>query len=176
MRLILKLIIITLFLWLAGAVYYIWYTQSDEVRDFAQTQAIVLYAGGGIRTNVGIELLKAGYSPVLFIAGISSSSQLKNYLIENGVKPERVIYGHFNVKTPDNAAEIAEFVLNHDLSSIRLVAFAYQMPRVLEELSILLPSSVKISTYPIKTSSWQLVDSFIEYNKYLVKTLLKYVN
>ncbi|MGI4775716.1 MAG: YdcF family protein, partial [Janthinobacterium lividum] len=135
MRTILKLIAAIIILWFIGAINYTLYTESYKITDRSQTQAIVVYAGGRSRLDAGISLLKAGYGPLLFVAGVDSADQLKNYLVENNVKPERVIYGLPSVKgRNDNATEIAEFISSHGLTSIRLVAFSYQMPRVLEEV------------------------------------------
>src|SRR5689334_2090449 len=102
-------------LWCVGFGYYINYTKSYRIDNNTITDAIVVFAGGRQRLNTGISLLKAGYAPILFISGVESQTQLKNFLEENNIKLDQVIYGPNATKTKDDIKEIAEFVTNYEL-------------------------------------------------------------
>ena len=174
MRYIALIIALLFALWCAGGFYYIYYTESYKITDRSQTDAIVVYTGGSQRINTGIGLLKAGYAPIMFISGVSSPTQLKNFLTENGVGQDQVIYGISANTTRDNAEEIAEFISAHNIKSIRLVTSSYHMPRALEETRERVRLGTVIIPHPVLSEQRNYQILFREYNKYLISKLLKY--
>lgn len=167
-----------LFSWFSGFLYYIYYTKSYIINNSTITQAIVVLTGGRLRIETGIGLLKAGYAPILFISGIESPTQLKNFLKERGIKQDQVIYGLNAATTKDNAIEVAEFVANNEIESIRLVTSSYHMPRALEETKKFLSHGYNISIipHPVFSQKQSYTLLFKEYNKYLIVKLLDYLN
>ena len=163
--------------WFSGFLYFIYYTKSYSINNSTVTDAIVVLTGGRLRIETGIGLLKAGYAPILFISGIKSPNQLKNFLKENGIKQDQVIYVLNADTTEDNAREVAEFVANNEIDSIRLVTSSYHMPRALEEIRKLLSyiHNVLIIPHPVSSNNQSYSLLFKEYNKYLIIKLLDYL-
>jgi uncharacterized SAM-binding protein YcdF (DUF218 family) len=164
-----------LLLWGGGYLYYAHYTTLYSIDKSTITNAIAVFTGGRQRINTGIGLLKAGYAPILFISGVESKNQLKNFLLENSIKQDQVIYGNATT-TEENAKEIAEFISNHDISSIRLVTSSYHMPRALLEVERFIPlnSRVTIIPHPVFSEYQNYSVLFKEYNKYLVIVISKF--
>lgn len=171
MKKTLILISVTILLWCGGAAYYLYYIESYQTNDRSQTDAIVLYTGGSQRINIGVNLLKARYAPLLFIAGVESPQQLKNFFSEHNVRQEQVIYATHNDIKKDSAHEIVEFILMYNLVSIRLVAASYSMPRVLAEIRELLPKNITIIPHPSFSNRRQYRLLFSEYNKFLISMI-----
>jgi len=174
MRYIASTVALLFTLWCAGGFYYIYSTESYVITNRSQTDAIVVYTGGSQRINTGISLLKAGYAPLMFISGVSSPVQLKNFLTENGIEEDQVIYGLSANTTQDNAEEIAEFISAHNLRSIRLVTSSYHMPRALEETQSRVRLGTVIIPHPVLSEQRNYKILFREYNKYIISKFLKY--
>ena len=164
-----------LLLWSGGYLYYIQYTKSYLIDKSTITNAIVVLTGGRQRINTGIALLKAGYAPILYISGVESKNQLKNFLSENHIQQDQVMYGNA-ATTEGNAIEIADFISNHGISSIRLVTSSYHMPRALLEVQRFIPmnSRVNIVPHPVFSEYQNYSVLFKEYNKYLIIVVLKF--
>lgn len=173
-RIIILSILAVLSCWIGGFFYYINYTKSYKINTSTLTDAIVVFTGGRQRIQTGINLLKAGYAPILFIAGIDSPNQLKNFLTEQQISSDRVIYGLTAATNQNNAREIADFISTHSITSVRLVTFFYHMPTALEETSRLVRPSTIIIPHPVFPSQLAYIILFKEYNKYLAIIFLKY--
>lgn len=172
MRYVILFISLSFLTWCVGGFYYIYQTESYEITNRSQTDAIVVYTGGNQRINTGINLLKAGYAPIIFISGVSSPAQLKNFLKEKGIDQDQVVYGLSANTTRGNAAEIAEFISAHGLKSIRLVTSSYHMPRALEETKKLVQHGTIIIPHPVISENRNYKVLFKEYNKYLLIQIL----
>ena len=160
-------------LWLGGLVYFRYYTNSYRIDTSTITDLVVVITGGRQRIETGVKLLKAGYAPILFIAS-ATPNQLKNYLVENNVRPEQLVYGANVVSTKDKAREIIEFVNNNSIRSIRLVTSAYHMPRALNEVRKIAHPGLVIIPHPVMADYQSYSILFTEYNKYLVATVLEF--
>ncbi len=70
-----------------------------------------------------------------------------------------------------NAIEIADFISNHGISSIRLVTSSYHMPRALLEVQRFIPmnSRVNVVPHPVFSEYQNYSVLFKEYNKYLIR-------
>ncbi len=167
------IIVVTLVLWVAGFFYYIHYTNSYVVNNVA-TDAIAVFTGGKQRISTGVQLLKAGYAPVLFISGVESLAQLKQFLIENSVNTDHVIYGLNASSTKDNAKEVADFISSHSVRSIRLVTSSYHMPRALEETRQQAPYGTVIVPHPVFSNQPNYLVFFKEYHKYMFIIIAKF--
>lgn len=109
----------------------------------------------------------------MFISGVSSPTQLKNFLTEKGIGQYQVIYGLSANTTRDNAEEIAEFVSAHNLKSIRLVTSSYHMPRALEATQSRVRLGTIVIPHPVLSEQRNYKVLFKEYNKYLMSKILK---
>jgi uncharacterized SAM-binding protein YcdF (DUF218 family) len=162
-------ILIALLLWFTGFGYYIYLVKSYKIDNSIITEAIAVSTGGRQRIETAIALLKVGYAPILFIAGIDSPSQLKNLLAEYNVKPSQVIYAQNKFIQKDDAREIADFVIANNLHSIRLVTSSYDMPIAIKEVEMHIPvtHNIHIVPHPVISEYNEYKMLLVAYNKYL---------
>lgn len=152
-------------LWGTGFAYYIYTVDSYKINNSTITDAIITL-NGRQRIEIGISLLKANYAPILFIAGIESKDQLKNFLSEYNVKTSQVIYADNSYLGKDNIQEITNFIINNDIRSIRLVNSSYDIPGVINNITKIVPN-ISIVPHPIIIEHNKYKILFHEYNKYL---------
>ncbi|XVN42635.1 MAG: YdcF family protein [Candidatus Rickettsia vulgarisii] len=169
MKNIILSIFIIFLLWVVGFAYYIYTVESYKINNSTTTDAIVSLDGRQ-RIETGISLLKAGYAPILFIAGIESKNQLKNLLSEYNVKTSQVIYANSSYAGKDDIQEVVEFIINNNIRSIRLVNSSYDMPVAINNITKT-THNIIIVPHPILIEHNKYKILFNEYNKYL-KTLL----
>ncbi|MCC8369170.1 MAG: YdcF family protein [Rickettsia endosymbiont of Oxypoda opaca] len=158
------------FLWVSGFAYYIYLINSYKTNNTI-TNAIIVFAGGGRRAETAIALLKAGYAPILFITGISSQDQLRNLLKEQEIRDEQVIYAPNNIMSEEDYAKKAtDFIVANNLTSVRLVTSAYNMPVALRELTAAIPQTRQVYVTPHPTASipGQYKILLKSYNQYLM--------
>jgi uncharacterized SAM-binding protein YcdF (DUF218 family) len=169
MRHIIIIFAIILLSWSAGFAYYLYLINSYKIDTSTTTEVIVVFTGGRQRIETGISLLKAGYSPLLFVVGIDSPNQLKNLLVEYKVKQTQVIYGQTDMVQKDNAKEVADFITANNISSIRLVTSSYDMPIAIEELTkrVSATSNLHIVPHPVISQQNEYKLLLAAYNNYL---------
>lgn len=173
MRRIILAIIIIFLSWGGGFAYYLYLFQSYPVNTSTITNAIVTLGRDTRKIEYGIALVKAGYAPVLFIAGVDPQTSLKNILSKREVIPSQVIYGVRNRMYYSDAEELADFIMTHNIQSIRLVTDDYEMPSAIEELTQLIPSTYSLNIVPhsIISKDIQYKILFKSYNLYLKNML-----
>jgi hypothetical protein len=169
----LLVVAIVTFVWISGLIYYVISANSSKIDDHIVTDAIVLFTGGNETLSAGIALLSKNYGPILFIPTIESSSQLKNFLIEKNVSQDQVLYGMIKSGI-SNSEEIADFIFNYNVKSIRLVALSYQLHRAVNEIELLTPGHIVIVPHPIFTTYVDYMVWIQEYYKYLKILINKY--
>lgn len=169
MRHIIIILAIILLSWLTGFGYYIYLVSSYRIDTSSITEVIIVFTGGRQRIETGISLLKAGYSPLLFVAGIDSPGQLKNLLAEYKVKQTQVIYGKTNIGQKDDAKEATDFIITNNIRSVRLVTSSYDMPLAIEELIKYVPAThnLHIIPHPIRSQQNKYKILLASYNNYL---------
>lgn len=173
-RFILLPVLILFLLWLSGFFYFVYSARSYAIDTRTTTDAIVVLTGGNQRINTGVNLLKAGFAPILFISGVESPNQLRNFLVEKKVNLDQVLYGLNAATTQDNAKEVADFISAHSIDSIRLVTSYYHMPRALVAIQKVVPASTIIIPHVVVSDIVNYVILFKEYHKYMVMRLLNY--
>jgi uncharacterized SAM-binding protein YcdF (DUF218 family) len=156
----------------------------DQVEDpDSPTDAIVVLTGGSERLRVGLDLLRQGKAPLLFVSGVHPDTTLDALLADEPLPEalkERVILGYVAVDTVGNAVETAVWMRERHLSSLRLVTAAYHMPRSLLEFRAALPWT-RVVAHPVfppnvKQQKWWSYPGTAElfaneYTKYLVARL-----
>lgn len=170
-------------LWLPGLAWYAG-QMPDQVDDpDSITDAIVVLTGGSERLRVGLDLLRQGKAPLLFVSGVHPDTTLDVLLADENLPEalkERVILGYVAVDTVGNAVETAVWMREKHLKSIRLVTAAYHMPRSLLEFRAALPSAQVIAhpVFPpnVKQQKWWSYPGTAElfaneFTKYLVARL-----
>ena len=172
-----RIILAALFIllsWGGGFGYYIYLVQSYPINTSTITNAIVVLSPSTKRINYGIASLKAGYAPILFIAGIDPDTALQDILPELKAIQSQVIYGIDNYAHDSSTSEVVDFIITHNIKSIRLVAEDYELPREIEELTQLLPrtNSLNIVPHPIASKDIPYKILLYSYNIYLKNLLL----
>jgi uncharacterized SAM-binding protein YcdF (DUF218 family) len=176
-------LLLVLLLWGPGLAWYA-AQMPDQVDDpDSITDAIVVLTGGSERLRVGLDLLRQGKAPLLFVSGVHPETTLDDLLIDETLSPalrQRVILGYVAVDTVGNAVETAVWMNDRHIHSIRLVTAAYHMPRSLLEFRAALPKAAVVAhpVFPpnVKQQHWwsypgtaELFAS--EFTKYLVARL-----
>lgn len=183
-RLIILLILVNCLLvcWLAGLIWFGLYIGDLPVDREKNTDAIVVLTGGRHRITEGINLLNQKRAPILFISGVLHNvtiGDLEQKLSIYANDESQIVLGYKATNTIENASEIAEWIKQNDIKSVRLVTSNYHIPRSIAELEAYhLPIQIVIhpvySEY-VKKNWWKHWGSFkliaTEYNKFLFVTI-----
>jgi uncharacterized SAM-binding protein YcdF (DUF218 family) len=167
-------LIILLSLWFSGFFYFLKNTQNISNYNRNTTDAIVVFGKNYQHLYAGVQLLKLGYAPLIFIIGDKSQDGFTEFFKQNSVIPEQFIFSvDIAGKNLNYATDTVIFLKKYQLNSIRLVISAPQLPRAMLELSSVMPSDVVIIPNPILnyTNRYDLI--LKEYLKYTV-TLVAY--
>lgn len=149
--------------------------------------AIVVLTGGTGRVHEALALLNAKKASTLFISGIGKGANLNTTLILSGNLPDNILdligqiqLGFEAENTRENAKEIAQWVKQNNIRSIRLVTSNYHTPRSLLEVTSELPD-IKIIPHPVFPNHvrlnewWQHKGTLSlvlrEYHKYIVSRI-----
>ncbi len=172
-------------LWIFGLVKYVDNLPKEKNNDQSVTDGIVIFTGGAMRLEAGIELLNNKKSERLFVSGVGMRTSLDVMLILSGKLPDNILelkdkidLGYEAKNTRGNAVEVAKWVRENDYKTIRLVTASYHMPRSYFELSSEMPDIeiIQNPVFPeyIKLESWwksgitkRIMVS--EYNKYIAR-------
>lgn len=142
--------------WVAGLIAF-----AERVSHFGdpapgETDAIVALTGGDQRLRAGLELLRQGAAPRLFISGVYRGLDVAHLMAELREDPQGfeccIDLGYAATNTKGNAIETAQWARGHQIGSLRLVTSNYHMPRSLLELRRTLPD-VEIVPHPVATDS-----------------------
>jgi uncharacterized SAM-binding protein YcdF (DUF218 family) len=161
-------------LWAIGFLWFAASTSTMAIPPSSQkTDAIVVLTGAGKRIDTGLRLLKEGAADKLFISGVHKDVRVAD-LLKGGQAPGGITLGYQATDTKGNADETTQWVVSHNIKSIRVVTSSYHIPRALLELGHQMPG-VSILAHPVKTGDeydltarpyWSL--TFREYNKTLL--------
>lgn len=181
MRRLLLLILMPVFGWAAGLVWFVSHLDDPPVAPSTQVDAIVVLTGGSLRIDTGLQLLIAHSGHKLFVSGVHPGIAASELLRPAKGTPDWVrcciTLGHESYNTIGNAIETAAWLRGQGYHSIRLVTANYHMPRSLLEFSRILPADVRILPYPVFPEAGRQDPSgrwrgtvrviVVEYTKYL---------
>jgi uncharacterized SAM-binding protein YcdF (DUF218 family) len=169
--------------WTAGWVGFASTIPAAVADTATKTDAIVVLTGGRGRVEAGVELLRQGLAPKLFVSGAGGRAGLDDMLPDSvAVTPEiaaAVTLGREADDTPGNALETAAWAKRENITSLRLVTAAYHMRRSLLELQTAMPDT-RIIPHPVFPANvkadwwrWSSTAGLIarEYSKFLVTWL-----
>lgn len=148
--------------WAAGFVIFASTLPSETPPETEKTDAVVVFTGGSLRLETGLQLLSAGAAKKLFISGVHRGvdvEELKRVWKQApGTVDCCIVLGYEADDTTGNARESADWVRKEGMTSIRLVTADYHMPRSLLEFRTLVPG-VKVLAHPVhpshvKTREW----------------------
>lgn len=158
-----------LLLWVFGFFYFIYKTEHYVLDNKTITQAIVAFGDNNQTIYAATVLLKFGYAPLVFVAGLEDASYYKKFLKEHDIGDYQLIFDRELVNNRKNyPVDIYLFAKKYGFNSIRLVAPAAWMPRAILEAGKYLPETTVVIAHPVSVKSRNYGNIFIEYNKYLL--------
>ncbi|MFQ3666486.1 MAG: YdcF family protein [Sphingomonadaceae bacterium] len=133
-----------------------------------RTDGVVVLTGGAGRLRRGADVLALGLAERMLISGVDRQVTPEELREALGLSQElfaRVEPGFVAENTRSNAAEVAAWVLQHDLGSVRVVTSDYHARRARLEIAARLPGEVGVvmDAVPSDPSFRQLA---MEYGKY----------
>ena len=135
-----------------------------------ETDAVVVPTGGAGRIERGLEILDEGLADEMFVSGVDPEVTPEEFAEQFDVSARRmrccVTLGQGAVDTRSNAAEIALWLDDHEIATIRLVTTDWHMRRAASELRATLPDDVTIVRDAV-SSEPSLEALFLEYHKLL---------
>ena len=147
MRVLLKLALAVLLLWIAGFVAFM-LTLPDPAPLDEKTDGIVVLTGGPGRLARGVEVLREGSAERLLVSGVDPVVRPVDLATELEVDQRLfeccIDLGKRAADTAGNGAEIAAWARTRGYSSLRVVTAADHMPRALIELERRLENRVRI--------------------------------
>jgi uncharacterized SAM-binding protein YcdF (DUF218 family) len=170
-------ILLLALLWCAGFCWFLSQIPREETTDTRNADAVVVLTGGSLRLERGLALLAQGRAPRLFVSGVENNVNFTSLQHHNKdlrtyadhVNPEAIELGHKAHSTIGNAEEIAEWVEQAHVKSIRLVTGNYHMPRSVYELQQAMPALLIIPDPVFPNDGFRLILLMIsEYDKYMV--------
>ena len=143
------------------------------------SQAVVVLTGGAGRVDRGLDVLRRGWAPQLFVSGVDRDVKPGEFAAQFKVSPQLmgccVSLGFAATDTETNAREIAIWMREHRVTQIRLVTSDWHMRRAVLELRNAVPGGLKIieDAVPTKPSMRTL---FLEYHKLIARWIAQRVS
>ena len=155
-------------LWVGG---FVWFTTSlPEPAGDTKVQAVIVPTGGTGRIAAGLEVLNKGFAPIMLVSGVDTDVKPAEFAEEFGVSELTmeccITLGFQAVDTHSNAAEIATWVDERKITSLRLVTTDWHMGRAASELERVLPDDVTVVRDAVPSEPG-LPILFLEYHKLL---------
>ncbi len=167
MKKVLISFVVLALLWGAGFYAFSYHVNKLSSDSRSPTEAIVVFGGNKQRLYTGVQLLKLGYAPLIFITGDKPQESYKNFLELHQLAAEQFIFDTKLASIKRNhAVGTARFLIKYELSSIRIVVDSVQMPRALRELSYNLPPGITIIANPVSRKQHSTKRTMREYLKY----------
>ena len=167
-------------IFLAWSLGFVWFfaTLPGPAGDI-ETDAVIVPTGAAGRIQRGLEVLDKGWADRMLVSGVDLEVRPDEFAAEFGVSRRRmnccVELGFAAVDTRGNAEEIAKWVKERGVSSLRLVTSDWHMRRVAGELSRTLPSTVKVVPDAVRSEPGFGV-LLLEYHKLVVSRLTALAN
>jgi hypothetical protein len=176
MKLIKLFFSITIFIWCVGFFYFLHTINNLSNDDRRPTESIIIWGDDTQNLYTGIQLLKLGYAPIVFITDNHNQEGAKSFIKTHHAVPEQFIFNKYSTpKKYDYATTVSTFVREHNLHSLRLVVSANQLPRAIRELGMILPSDIEIIPHPISPKEQDNYLVFKEYAKYTLVLITSFI-
>jgi uncharacterized SAM-binding protein YcdF (DUF218 family) len=161
------LLLFCIIIGIAGFGYFIYIAKSFPQDKNTATDAIIVLSGSNDKIEHGFKILKAGYAPIILIAGgIENYDDLSSLINKYNIANNQIIYQPNSKNTVDKIREVSNFVQMYSVRSIRLITGIYNMQRALGEIQKNIPKKVLIVIDPIN-EDWKFDSIFYEYKRYL---------
>ncbi|MFM9853179.1 MAG: YdcF family protein [Sphingomonadaceae bacterium] len=166
-----RLFALVVILWLFGFVAFI-IALPDAAPADLKSDGIVVLTGGKGRIERGIEMLSAGNGKRMLVSGVFPKVSATE-LATVQKAPLRLFkccidLGKQAVDTRSNAEETAQWLVQNDFHSVRLITSDWHMPRARFEIERELRADIVVVADAVETTP-ALSTLFIEYNKFLAR-------
>lgn len=168
-RTIVRFILFPLLAYGAGLAWFIWALPTPAGAE--QTDGIVVVTGGRGRLDRGFELIERGAARRLLISGVADVVRPEELAAEYQISMRLlrccVDLGRAATDTRTNGQEVADWVAQRNMRSIRLVTNDWHMRRARKEIAWRIGSGTRVvaDAVPSDPGFRRL---FIEYNKFLI--------
>ena len=183
-RLLILLLAVLIGIWAYGLFSFVGMIPQKPTKAERSTDAIVVLTGGSDRLKEGLTLLSAKKAKKLFVSGVYRGNDVRRLLEIQQHNPADLLccisLGYSATSTASNAIETAEWIIDQNYRSFRLVTANYHMPRSLLEFRHHMPALEIIphAVFPaqFKRAQWWLWPGtaaliFSEYTKYIVASM-----
>jgi uncharacterized SAM-binding protein YcdF (DUF218 family) len=165
-----------LLVWCGGFFYFLQITDDISNDNRTITDAIVVFGGNKQNLYVGVQLLKLGYAPIVFITGDKPKEEYNNFLKTQQLSPEQFIFDENIAKNKHNhVMDTVMFLKKYKFHSLRLVVNAVQLPRALRELLANIPPDTVVIPHPISSKQKNHLQIFKEYTKYTLVLVASFI-
>ncbi|WP_298471544.1 YdcF family protein [uncultured Erythrobacter sp.] len=156
---------------LIWALGFLWFTVSlPQPAEEMTTDAVIVPTGGAGRIAQGLEVLDKGLAERMLVSGVDREVRPEEFAAQFEVEQAQmdccITLGFAAVDTRSNAAEIAQWVEDNEVTSLRLVTTDWHMRRAAGELDRTLPDSVTVVRDAVPSEP-SLTSLFLEYHKLL---------
>lgn len=162
---------------IAWALGFIWFAVAlPQPAGDEHTDGVVVLTGAAGRIDRGLEALRSGWAPRLFVSGVDREVKPHEFAVEYRIGSLQmaccVTLGFAATDTATNARETAEWIRAQKLQSVRLVTSDWHMRRAVADLEKTIPPGVRIVPDAVRTEP-SLKMLFLEYHKMLARVLLR---
>lgn len=156
-------------LWCFGYFYFLSSISKTPDHKREHTDVIVIFSEKKQNITIGAQLLKAGYTSLVFFTGNNKREDFTNFFSTNQLAPEQFIFDtELTNDTHKLATDTANFLSKYKLDSARIVANAEQMPRAMLEIKSKITDNKRIIPHPVTASTTNYLSLAQEYIKYSI--------
>lgn len=163
-----RLFLAVVLVWALGFLWFAAFLPAPA--DTQTTDAVIVPTGGAGRIAQGLKVLEDGQARMMFVSGVDREVKPDEFAAEFEVDARTmdccVTLGFAAVDTRSNAAEIAQWVEDNKIKSLRLVTTDWHMRRAASELDRTLPAGVTVIRDAVPSQP-NLASLFLEYHKLL---------
>jgi uncharacterized SAM-binding protein YcdF (DUF218 family) len=121
----------------------------QPILDNLHTDAIVVFTGSHDRIVKGYDLYNAQHSMWLMVSGYDYRPSANVLNVDEPSYYDRVVIDLLARNTIENAQNVADWAINNNIKTIRLVTSDYHMARSYFELKRLLPNGIDLYADPV---------------------------
>lgn len=166
---VLKLIIaICILIWSVGYFTFLNSSKNFTIDTSNLSDVVIVFGGKKQRLYTGVQLVKLGYSPYMFVTGDKPLSEYLSFLKAHKISREHFIFDvDFAHQYKDYALEAAIFIRKNQFTSARVVADASQISRAMIEIRSHVAIGTKLIPHPVSFKGGNYTKMFVEYNKFV---------
>lgn len=167
-----RVLAVILIAWAAG--FIVFAMSLPRPAGTERADAVVVLTGGAGRIERAVEVLDRGWSGQMLVSGVDPKVKRREFAAQFKLTDARmtccVTLGYRAFDTTSNAREVADWVKENKIRSIRLVTSDWHLRRARAELNKVLPGDVTVVSDAVRTVP-SLRILMVEYHKLLVRSI-----